>query len=97
MYNRKMAIDVRNLASAFSGSAGIEGMASAFGAAGISFIPGFGSAGTVIGVILGAISWADSTTWSTVSSKMANKIDEGKYNLTIDINAWNMDVQVYES
>lgn len=94
-HNRTTAINVRKLANAFSGAAGTAGMETALLAAGISFIPGLGTVGTIAGAVVGVISWADSSTWSSVSSKVADKIDEGKYNLTIDINAWIMDVQVY--
>ncbi|MDY6062450.1 MAG: hypothetical protein SPI53_01430 [Erysipelotrichaceae bacterium] len=94
-YSRTVAINVRKLANGFSGAAGTAGMKIALLAAGINFIPGLGAAATIAGAVVGVISWADSSTWSSVSSKVADKIDEGKYNLTIDINGWNMDVQVY--
>lgn len=96
-YGRTNAINTRKLTNSFSGAAGDAGIAAALAAAGISFIPGFGAAGTVAGVVVGLISWADSTTWNKASTGIANKIDAGKYNLTVDINAWNMDVQVYVS
>ena len=93
--SRSVAINVRNLANAFSGAAGTAGMETALLAAGISFIPGLGTAATIAGVVVGIVAWADSTTWSTVNQKVAEKIDVGKYKLTIDINGWDMDVQVY--
>ncbi|MEF9962035.1 MAG: hypothetical protein RR945_03290 [Erysipelotrichaceae bacterium] len=96
-YGRTNAINTRKLTNSFSGAAGDAGIAAALAAAGISFIPGFGAAGTVAGVVVGLISWADATTWNKASTGIANKIDAGRYYLTIDINAWNMDVQVYVS
>lgn len=92
---RQVAINVRNLANGFSGAAGTLGMTAALIAAGISFIPGLGTAATIAGVVIGITSWADSTTWSNVSMLVANKIDLYQYKLTIDINKWVMDVQVY--
>ncbi len=94
-YNRTTAINVRKLANAFTGIAGDAGIVAALTATGIGFIPGIGTPVAIAGVVFGVVSWADSTTWNNVASKVANKIDEGKYNLTIDINAWIMDVQVY--
>ena len=41
------------------------------------------------------IAFANSKTWSDVAYKIGLKIDEGEYNLTIDINRWILDVQVY--
>ena len=63
--------------------------------ANLAFVPGLGEAATVAGTLVSIVTWADSTTWSKVFDLVASKIDDGEYNLTIDINAWNMDVRVY--
>lgn len=94
-HNRTTAINVRKLANAFTGSAGDAGFISAMIATGIGFIPGLGTPATIAGLVVGAISWADSTTWNNVATQVANHIDSGKYDLTIDINAWMMEVKVY--
>ena len=92
---RPVAINVRNLSYGFSGDAGTEGMLTALTLAGIGFIPGYGTAATVVGMVVGVVSWADSTTWSNVSMGVANKVDLYQYKLTIDINKWIMEVKVY--
>lgn len=96
-YGRINTINTRNLMNAFGTAASDAGILTALTAAGISFIPGFGTAATVAGAVVGLISWADARTWSTASSLITSKIESQKYYLTIDINAWNMDVQVYVS
>lgn len=93
--SRTVAINVRKLAHGFSGIEGDAGMISALLFTGIGFIPGVGQAAAIAGVVSSVLSWADSRTWSSVAEKVADKIDEGKYNLTIDINAWIMEVKVY--
>lgn len=94
-YSRDVAINVRKLAHGFSGDAGSLGLTTSLASMGIGFIPGLGTAAAIAGTLLGVMSWADSSTWSDVSAKVAAKIDEGQYNLTIDINALIMNVQVY--
>ncbi|TFU95368.1 hypothetical protein [Granulicatella sp. 19428wC4_WM01] len=94
-HNRDTAINVRKLANAFTGTAGDAGIVSAMAAAGIGIIPGLGTPAAIAGIITGVISWADSTTWNNVATQVANNIDSGKYNLTIGINAWIMEVKVY--
>ncbi len=93
--SRTVAINVRNLANGFSGEAGKDGVVEALTLAGISLIPGLGTAATIAGAIVSVASWANSATWSEVKQKVAEKIDVGIYNLTIDINGWVMDVRVY--
>ena len=93
---RQVAINVRNLSNGFSGDAGTEGMLTALTLAGIGFIPGYGTAATIAGMVVGVASWADSTTWSSVSNGVANMIDLYKYKLTVDINKWIMEVKVYQ-
>lgn len=94
-HGRTNAINTRNLATSFSGHAGDAGVIAALTAAGISFIPGLGTAATIAGAIVGVLAWADATTWSTVGTLMTNKIDSYKYYLTIDINKWIMEVKCY--
>ena len=94
-YDRETAIKVRKLASGFSGDAGAEGLKYALISANLAFVPGLGEAATVAGTLVSIVTWADSTTWSKVFDLVASKIDDGEYNLTIDINGWNMDVRVY--
>ena len=96
-YGRRNAINTRDIMSGLSQTASDAGLVAALTAAGISFIPGYGTAATVAGIAIGLISWADATTWSKASSGVAQQIDVGEYYITIDINAWNMDVQVYAS
>lgn len=96
-YGRTNAINTRDIMSGFSQTASDAGLAAALAAAGIGFIPGYGTAATVAGIAVGVISWADATTWSKASTGVAKQIDVGKYYITVDINAWNMDVQVYAS
>lgn len=76
-------------------AAGAEGLKYALISANLAFVPGLGEAATVAGTLVSIVTWADSTTWSKVFDLVASKIDDGEYNLTIDINAWNMDVRVY--
>lgn len=94
-HNRTTAINVRRLANAFTGDAGDAGVVSALAATGISFIPGLGTPAAIAGAVVSVVSWADSTTWNKVATQVSDKIDEGEYNLTIDINAWDMEVKVY--
>lgn len=94
-YAKSRAKNVRDLTEAFSGAAGDAGMTTALAAAGLSFIPGLGTASSIAGLLVGGIAWADARTWSTVSSGVKKKIDVGKYFMTIDINKWIMEVKVY--
>lgn len=96
-YGKTNAINTRDIMSGFSQTASDAGLVAALTAAGISFIPGYGTAATVAGIAVGLTSWADATTWSKASGGIAKQIDAGEYYITIDINAWNMDVQVYAS
>ena len=96
-YGRTNAINTRDIMSGFSQTASDAGLLAALTAAGISFVPGYGTVATVAGIAIGVVSWADATTWSKASGGIATQIDNGVYYITIDINAWNMDVQVYAS
>lgn len=93
--NRTVAIKVRKLANTFGTASSVSGFRAGLIAAKISTIPGFGTPAAIAGALVGLISLADSVTWSTVSDKVADKINDGIYNLTIDINAWMMEVKVY--
>ncbi|MGB4985749.1 MAG: hypothetical protein WBO70_08255, partial [Erysipelotrichaceae bacterium] len=96
-YGRTNAINTRDIMSGFSQTASDAGLLAALTVARIGFIPGYGTAATVARIAVGLISWADEATWSKASGAIAKQIDIREYYITIDINAWNMDVQVYAS
>lgn len=93
--SRDVAIKVRNLAHGFSGDSGRQGLISSLIVSGLSKIPVIGNLIEAVGLIHNLIIYADSKTWSDVAYKVGLKIDEAKYNLTIDINQWILDVRVY--
>lgn len=86
---------VRELASLFSTYASTAGLAAGLISIGLAFVPGAGTAAAIAGAVTGIISWADSLTWSKVSEGMLRRMNRNDYYLTIDINAWNMEVKVY--
>lgn len=95
-YGRENTIKTRKIATTFSQNSDKKAITARLLSIGIRFIPGYGSVGSVALSIVGIWNTADAITWNKVATGIMNKLDASKYYLKIDVNAWDMEVKVYE-
>lgn len=93
--NKIVFTKLQKLVYAFSSAEGDKGLFCGILTERLSFAPEYGQVATLAGLGISIKSWADSKTWSTVTSKMDAIIKMKKYKLTVNVNSWNMEVRVY--